>query len=262
MRKIKKLITACIAVFVLLFSFGCDSKSTQLSETDIQKIIGSVNINLSNEYEIVYQDSDFIEETNGTLVLKTSSKIKIIPTINTIGTTNVSFENKTIKGFQVNRNYYETDYFDKHYITLENDITINPDYETFNLFAVIVYQNTNNSEEWLNLLETPTELEKMITINTDNVTTSNTFLIYATFADDKINSNTNSKTVNDSKLTVYLELFLETTDVVSALVYKSENETLVFENYLNCSVDDCKVLYDLNDYQIILDKSLAFRADI
>ena len=263
MNIFKKLCTLCL-VFLLSFAICSCGTTPPPTDDEINSMFDNCSVNTSDDFTIIYDDSDFVSSSDDKIVFKNNSKIKLSSRLFSFSeASSVSYTNTQIAyGFKINNKFYSFDYFNNNYITLTKDTTISIYYENISLFGILIYQNVSGNNNWDNLVSNPNEIKSLVSISNETVTTNETFLTYLNFSKGGINSNTNHIFNNtDTKNTLSLELFLETTEIISCLIYTDENNNIYFCNFIDTLqiTNENILLYELDNINIYLSKNLSYK---
>lgn len=227
MKLIQKLCTLCL-VFVLssIMLTGCNSSkalNTTLNKkptTSTTSATGGYAVTFSSYIDLEYDSNTAITVEDSCIIFKTNTKIK--PLLKNSKTV-------TFSGFFVNGKYFDCD----SEIFVTENLTITSFEEDVKPVGFLIYQNAINNSSWNNISNFETCVPSQIVITNTNIKSNDTFLFY--IYENPINYfSSNSKMNfcynNLSNLSFELELYLETTEIYSMIIFKDLNGDLHYKS--------------------------------
>ena len=116
-------------------------------------------------------------------------------------------------------------------------------YDVLIPIGIAVYQNIPIAENLDALKNNPETIENLLNITSLSISTTDRFLFYVMFESDYGYNTKNIISKNESVITVSLELYLETTEAITFLIYEDidghyayqfiENKSINFNNSVN-----------------------------
>ena len=121
------------------------------------------------------------------------------------------------------------------------------------LYGVLIYQKTETNEAYEN---NKLNVEKLVTIKDSTISTNNTYLLYFNY-DNNTNTNTTHILEDD---TLSLEIFIETTEITTCLIYKDEDNNLYYlDTKTHTITNENTTIYNLTNHTIIVSKNLSYK---
>ena len=262
MDLLKKITTFCLLLFATFSFSACKNSNNPPNTNDINSMFEYYSVSTSADYTITYDSENFIEENETSITLTKNSKIKLSPC------TLVFSENSTATttifdiayGYNINGSLYSFEYFDNNYYYITKDTTITIYYKSISLFGVLIYQNLPTNNDYM--IDSKPDILKTL-VSTDNLllSTENIFMLYYNFTNNPNTNTTFNFENSQNKNSLCLEIFAETTNISTCLIFKDNDGSLYFCNFANKSVnsDEPQVLYNLDHLKISIAKNLSYK---
>ena len=124
---------------------------------------------------------------------------------------------------------------------------------TKSLCGVLIYQNALGNQNYESEKD---DIKSLISISDSKFSTTNEFLIYFNF-NNSSNTNTTYALSNNS---LVLEIFLETTEVTTCLIYKDTHGNLSYSKQKAQSVTDADlIIFESDTMSISISKNLSYK---
>lgn len=226
MKLIQKLCTLCL-VFVLssIMLTGCNSSkalNTTLNKkptTSTTSATGGYAVTFSSYIDLEYDSNTAITVEDSCIIFKTNTKIK--PLLKNSKTV-------TFSGFFVNGKYFDCD----SEIFVTENLTITSFEEDVKPVGFLIYQNAINNSSWNNISNFETCVPAQISITNESIKVTDKFLFYIYKSNTHSYSSNSKMNFNHSEthLSFELELYLETTQIYSMIIFEDLNGDLHYKS--------------------------------
>lgn len=125
--------------------------------------------------------------------------------------------------------------------------------ETKSLYGVLIYQDAPGNDTYQT---DKNNIKTLISVNDSKFSTDNLFSLYFN-CEDSTNTNT-THILNEDSLS--LEIYLETTEISTCLIYKDKDGEISYSNFKTTTIlENDTTIYSLNDFKIIASKNLSHK---
>ena len=125
--------------------------------------------------------------------------------------------------------------------------------DNLTLYGILIYQKVPTNEDYES---DKSKIKNLITIENSTISTNDLFLLYFNY-NNQTNTNT-TYALNENELN--LEIYYETTEITSCLMYKDKNGNLQYSDFTTKSIDENDtIIHTLTNLTIVVSKSLSHK---